>query len=380
MSTDSKVTNCPICGESVEISADTLPGQHVRCPFCNGKFFEGESRDESAGGKSNDDISEADLRTAIIECRKDPENDSFYRCAPMGARLYIGLIFYGQVFGGKVSRAKYMAAFKEIESELKRPDLDYLIGHEKDPDILDYFIRLWDEQKDDRKAAEVKGPTDFHVYFRPVDMPQKPMSEELAAGSNDVVDLFPEEDDTVVSEAPRRGCNPWLAMLGVVATAAIAIVAIILVRSLLHQDDDLPQEIAAISVESHPQSIEEQRESVQKRRDEFKGFAEKCRKKVREYQISVSDAIRTVGRDRNRLIKELNAITEEHNLRTGAANRNGRTRFVQAERTLAILRSAVVADLYSRYVGDGFLEMSEQFENAVRKLISERVPIPRWRP
>ena len=136
---------CKKCGEVIVIADDTVPGQHIRCPYCSEKFAYAV---EKVG------ISDEDLRTALAECRKDKELNAYYRNAPQGARLYIALVFYGKVFRDELDKDAYVKAFAEIGDELKERDLRYLLQYEDDESMREYLS--------DRLAALV-GRSDIPV-------------------------------------------------------------------------------------------------------------------------------------------------------------------------------------------------------------------------
>ena len=79
---------CKECGEVIVVADDIVPEQHIRCPYCSEKFA---YTVEKVG------ISDEDLRTALAECRKDKELNTYYRNAPQGARLYycVSVLWYG---------------------------------------------------------------------------------------------------------------------------------------------------------------------------------------------------------------------------------------------------------------------------------------------
>ena len=68
------IINCGICGRQIEISAELEEGQHVSCPFCNGKFsYRSQMQNLSRMAHQNADSSSASrtnrgstVRTAII--------------------------------------------------------------------------------------------------------------------------------------------------------------------------------------------------------------------------------------------------------------------------------------------------------------------------
>lgn len=77
-------------------------------------------------------IPEEDFREAIAACRQDPELDRYFRMAPKGARLFIGLGFYSTHFAEKTDKEQHQACLTEIEPSLTPNDLKYLIRFERD--------------------------------------------------------------------------------------------------------------------------------------------------------------------------------------------------------------------------------------------------------
>ena len=125
-----KETVCPFCGEKNAIPEDIVVGRHVRCAHCEAKF---SYLTDSAP------FSAERLVYAIAECRKDSERNQYYNAAPAGARLYIGLLFYGLVFADGMNADDYATAMAEVEPELKISDWEYLLAHEKNPALAEYF-------------------------------------------------------------------------------------------------------------------------------------------------------------------------------------------------------------------------------------------------
>ena len=129
------IANCRFCGREIDV-ADAKKGQHVLCPYCNGKFsFNGRAAVKR-------EITSEDLASALAECRRNPELDELYGSAPPGARLFILLLFYGRVFRGSFDVSMYMDAFAEIETEMDEEDLKYLLERESDPQIAGYLRGL----------------------------------------------------------------------------------------------------------------------------------------------------------------------------------------------------------------------------------------------
>ena len=121
---------CKMCGEVIVVADDIIPGQHIRCPYCDEKF-------SYAAKKVG--ISDEDLRTALAMCCKDKNRDAYYRNAPQGARLYIALVFYGEVFKNELDKDEYVKTFSKIGAELNERDLRYLLQHEDDEVMRKHF-------------------------------------------------------------------------------------------------------------------------------------------------------------------------------------------------------------------------------------------------
>ena len=87
-------------------------------------------------------IPEDDFREAIAACRRDPELDRYFKMAPPGAKLFIGLGFYSTHFGDKVDPRPYAECQAEIEPALTVNDLKYLIRFERDKNTKKYLREL----------------------------------------------------------------------------------------------------------------------------------------------------------------------------------------------------------------------------------------------
>ena len=77
-------------------------------------------------------IPEEDFREAIAACCEDPQLERYFRLAPPGAKLFIGLGFYSTHFGDRVDPRQYAECQAEIEPSLTVNDLKYLIRFEDD--------------------------------------------------------------------------------------------------------------------------------------------------------------------------------------------------------------------------------------------------------
>lgn len=103
-------------------------------------------------------IPEEDFREAIAACRQDPELDRYFRMAPKGARLFIGLGFYSTHFAEKTDKEQYQACLAEIEPSLTPHDLKYLIRFEQDEKTKKYLHDLLTRREEEETSeAEVEA-------------------------------------------------------------------------------------------------------------------------------------------------------------------------------------------------------------------------------
>ena len=97
-------------------------------------------------------IPEEDFRDAIAACRQDPELDLYFKMAPRGAKLFIGLVFSSTHFGDKIDPRQYAACQAEIEPALSITDLTYLIRFERDKATKKYLRELLAQRKRELSA------------------------------------------------------------------------------------------------------------------------------------------------------------------------------------------------------------------------------------
>ena len=133
-------------------------------------------------------IPEEDFREAIAACRRDRELDRYFKMAPSGAKLFIGLGFYSTHFGDKVDPRQYAECQAEIEPALTVNDLKYLIRFERDKNTKTYLRELLA-----RREAEV-APEEH----APVDVPIAPPAPGDAPNSP------PESGDTPITPPKRK--------------------------------------------------------------------------------------------------------------------------------------------------------------------------------
>ena len=121
-------------------------------------------------------IPEEDFREAIAACREDPELDRYFKMAPPGAKLFIGLGFYSTHFGDKVDPRQYAECQAEIEPALTVNDLKYLIRFERDKSTKKYLRELLVRREADAAPEEAAPP-------EPVDVPIAPPKRKIRRGT-----------------------------------------------------------------------------------------------------------------------------------------------------------------------------------------------------
>jgi hypothetical protein len=112
-------------------------------------------------------IPEEDFREAIAACRRDRELDRYFKMAPPGAKLFIGLGFYSTHFGDRVDPRQYAECQAEIEPALTVNDLKYLIRFERDKATKKYLRGLL-------ARHEAENVEEVPVLPEPVDAPIVP--------------------------------------------------------------------------------------------------------------------------------------------------------------------------------------------------------------
>ena len=99
-------------------------------------------------------IPEEDFREAIAACCLDPLLKRYFRLAPPGAKLFIGLGFYSTHFGDRVDPKQYVECQAEIEPALTVNDLKYLIRFENDRNTKQYLQRLLIQRQEEGAPSE----------------------------------------------------------------------------------------------------------------------------------------------------------------------------------------------------------------------------------
>lgn len=321
---------CELCGEKIVVADDLVPGQHVRCPFCDGKFSYAVKPKE---------ITEDDLREAIAICRKNDEWNKYYKNAPAGAKLYIALVFYGKVFASTLDKAAFVEAFKGIGPELKERDLRYLLQHEDDEVMREYLS--------DRLASVCGGMTEAGERTLGV----KPLQSLPAGGA--VVSRRVAKPAKVLrmrnGTTPNASCRMnsqsqtnWTGVLAAVTVVlAVVCVGIFLYRVWVERQED----------EKHARIAEAARiKAVDDKRKQLNDCVNNAGSEVKSLQKKLALAVIAVDRDKARFKDEMAKIETENNLRAGSARTKGRMRFNAAELAMAIFKSPIFGGIYERYM------------------------------
>jgi len=329
-----KETTCVSCSAKIGIDDKTVYGQHILCPYCGSKFSYLEDSAE---------FSEERLAYAIAERRKDAMDNRYYSAAPSGARLYIGLVFYGKVFGDGMNVDAYMSALSEVEPELKAADWEYLLEHENDAELAEYFRnKLAEGQGDDRRPTKkiaVRALPKEGVLHAPV--------RKAPQTKNPIVVRRQEE-----AERHRQAANvrprphAFGGKLVVAAGAAAAVlVGVILYLAVSPGGDDEPvsklpvQELASAPVPTvTPQ-------------DELIGAITNGQDVLQKRKDDVQKSLAEIREDQRRFESELGRVIEAGNMAAAEARAKGRVRLNGAETAMSVLQAPFFKALAGRYCG-----------------------------
>ena len=154
---------------------------------------ESQNAEPEEGLEEESIIPEEDFREAIAACREDPELDRYFKMAPPGAKLFIGLGFYSTHFGDKVDPRQYAECQAEIEPALTVSDLQYLIRFERDKNTKTYLRELLARREAGAVPEETASP-------EPADVPIAPPKRKRRRRLPELVDLRAED-------RPRETCR-----------------------------------------------------------------------------------------------------------------------------------------------------------------------------
>lgn len=356
---------CPVCGEEITVSDDMVVGQHVRCPYCEGKF---------AYGVAHEGIPEEDLRIALEVGRKDPEKAAYYDNAPEGARLFIALVFYGTYYKNALNVNTYMAAFEEIGPELKERDLRYLLRFETDEMMRKYLT--------DRLTAlgvEVECG-DEALHRKPkLGVIRKSSGRQESDATRNVIETVRPLKETEPAENVRRGNGERRTSGVLAAVAAVVSVALIALFVYLAFDGSRRSECVVATAESMSegddsrkegskpeseavQAVDEQERAL----DAFRAFLSREKDVVEGTLKETSAALDEILDDQKKLSETLMRLEAENVKRSKAAVTNGWIRFDKAEMVMMILKDKDMNDLAIKYLGEDFSALRTECRGKVK--------------
>ena len=118
-------------------------------------------------------IPEEDFREAIAACCEDPQLKRYFRLAPPGAKLFIGLGFYSTHFGERVDPRQYAECQSEIEPSLTVNDLKYLIRFEDDKGTRHYLRRLLAKREEAQESPVPEEQQPLPVSADAIPVPRR---------------------------------------------------------------------------------------------------------------------------------------------------------------------------------------------------------------
>ena len=358
---------CELCGETIVVADDIEPGQHVRCPFCDGKFTYAAKRE----------ITEDDLRKALAECRKDPEQNKYYKNAPAGARLYIGLVFYGLVFKDVLNKEEFVSAFMEIGNELKERDLRYLLQYEDDAEMREYLS--------DRLAA-ICGRTE-DVVVQPAAKTRKHpelgiIREKRPEPRVPPVVVEAVRPEPVPSESAAKGFYAKAVFSAIALIAAVAIAAWFVIGAWREQDRAAEQgrykqwkssEQAKRTDEDSAKRGETagaaQQDERQRSLDAFLAYMGREKKLLSDSIRESSGAYDEILRDQKKLAETMIRLETENARRSEIAATNGWKRYDKAEMVMIVLKDADMNALALKYLGEDFTALRAECRGRIKSVL-----------
>jgi len=347
-----KETKCVSCGSKIGIDDGTVYGQHVLCPYCGKKFSYLEDSKEFSAER---------LSYAIAECRKDVSDNCYYSAAPAGARLYIGLVFYGKVFGDGMDLNAYMATLSEIEPELTVSDWQYLLENETDSELKGYFLgklegmqgpNIRPTQNLERKP-QVPAVGILRLPASKPNLPQNPLvTKRLAEAERH----RSESAKTVSGNSWRKkGDGRLVVMAGLVAAGILGVILFLA----------WPTEPERVSVDVRPTAP--MIADAPKPQNALLSAVVGRLAELRERKELVRQSLSEVRADRRRLESELSRVIENGNIRSAAAQAKDRVRLNGAETAIAVLRAPFYNALAARYCGERPFSKAD----ACRKMVQD---------
>lgn len=351
-----KETTCVSCGAKIGIDDETAYGQHVLCPYCGKKFSYLEDSEEFSAER---------LSYAIAERRKDAADNRYYSAAPAGARLYIGLVFYGKVFGDGMDLDAYMAALSEIEPELTAPDWQYLLDNEMDSELKGYFLGKLEGMQDSglrsaqnrERKPRVAAVGILRLPASKPNLPQNPLvTKRLAEAKRHCG----ESEKVVSARARKKGDGRLVIMAGLVAAGIVGVILFLVwpTEPMSEHEDAQPP---APTIPESPKPQDALQSAVVSRLAE-----------LRERKELVRQSLSEVRADRRRLESELARVIENGNIRSAAAQAGNRVRLNGSETAIAVLRAPFYNALAARYCGEKPLSKADTCRKMVQDALAAK--------
>ena len=359
---------CELCGEIIVVADDIEHGQHVRCPFCDGKFTYASKRE----------ITEDDLRRALAECRKDPEQNKYYKNAPAGARLYIGLVFYGLVFKDVLNKEKFVSAFTEIGNELKERDLRYLLQYEDDAEMREYLS--------DRLAA-ICGQ-DEDVVVPPVAKTRKRpklgiIREKKPESQMQPVVVEAVRPEPAPSESAAKSFDLKTVCSAIALIVAVTIAAWFVIGAWREHERAAEKEryerwksseqtkrTGEDSVKRNETAdVAAKPDERQRSQDAFLAYMGREKKLLSDSIRESSGAYDEILRDQKRLAETMIRLETENARRSEIAATNGWKRYDKAEMVMIVLKDADMNVLALKYLGEDFTALRAECRGRIKSVL-----------
>jgi len=341
---------CLLCGETIEVPGSAVPGQHIRCPICGGKFsYQSQSRE----------ISSDDLRMAISVGCGDPAQEMYYRNAPEGAKLYIALLFYGRVFAKTLDRNVYAKAFRDVGMELRERDLRYLLRSEEDSDMRAYLSE---------RLAAICG------------------REEIAPRCEvETVPDVPDEVQAEKREQPRKRGAEAIVALSITALALAVVVFVVWNRQ---PDEKAPvspippapvsvaQSVAVPTVASQPGKdpvVRSETVEAEKNRQDLLAFQIYLHREEESLRRIVAESDREydmIVADQRKLSAILDEIDVANARREERARTNGWIRYEKPETVMMFLKHKDANALAFQYLGEDLSALGNECRAKIKTAIS----------
>ena len=360
---------CVHCSSEFDVADYIAAGTDVLCPYCVRHFKYGEKRES---------ISEIDIQSAIRVCCKDEKKNEYYMKAPCGARLYIALIFYGEVYRNTLDQDAYLSLLEHIsKNELKERDLLYLFQYEDEGDLKKYWLdRLVSEYGYDEVVDRSQVNNTIAEEGCSCKISRNAQSKPIKAISSRTKDESFREKTTQYMSANRAEKSSLIVFATCAVVLAVGLFGFLVVQSSKRSgsnptlqsssDKDIVEVIsgdAAASAKMAGREIDKQRG------ENLSASCKKILAEVEEMRNACVQARKVVREDAARFQRELNELTTQNSYRAGKAAAENRSRLGNAEYAMMIAKSACVNELYTRYADGNLKSSGDLFRQEVNSLL-----------